>query len=104
LENKLILGDGESVLKCLQAKQAGQSIIRTGIFQLFSDNKTVAATFGTDYDSAKKIVGVLATNKNEHRKLATFYFTETRFTEKGIERKTVSDFGLIGTILKQLEK
>ena len=104
LENKLILGDDESVLKCLQAKQAGQSIMRAGIFQLFSDNKTVAATFGTDYDSAKKIVGVLATNKNEHRKLATFYFTETRFTEKGIERKTVSDFGLIGTILKQLEK
>jgi hypothetical protein len=104
IENKLILGDEESVLKCLQTKQSGKSFAGTSAFQLFSNSKSTAATFGTDYDSAEKIVGILATNKNENGKLAIFYFTETRFNDKGIERKTVSDFGLLGTILKQLEK
>ncbi len=102
-ENKFILGDAESVLKCLQTKQSKQNFTRNQFSQLFSDSQAAAATLGTDYDSAEKIVGVLATNKNENVKLATFYFTETRFNEKGIERKTVSDFGFIGTILKQLE-
>ena len=27
--------------------------------------------------------------------------TETRFSENNIERRTVSDFGLIGTIIEQ---
>jgi hypothetical protein len=104
IENKLILGDEESVLKCLQTKQSGKSFARNSAFQLFSGIKSAAATFGIDYDSAEKIVGVLAVNKNGNEKLATFYFTETRFDEKGIERVTVSDFGLLGTFLKQLEK
>jgi hypothetical protein len=104
VENNLILGDEESVLKCLKTKQSAKSFAETKAFQLFSNSKSAAATFGIDYDSAEKIVGVLAVNKNGNEKLATFYFTETRFDEKGIERVTVSDFGLLGTILKQLEK
>jgi hypothetical protein len=31
-----------------------------------------------------------------------YYLTETSFTEKDVERKTVSDFGLIGIILEKL--
>jgi hypothetical protein len=104
VENKLILGDEESILKCLQTKRSRKSFAENSAFQLFSNSKSAAATFGTDYDSAEKIVGVLAANKNGNEKPATFYFTETRFDEKGIERVTVSDFGLLGTILKQLEK
>jgi hypothetical protein len=104
VENKLILGDEESVLKCLQTKKSERNFARTKTFQLFSNSQSVAATAGIDYDSAEKIAEILAVNKNENKKLATFYFTETRFDEKGIERVTVSDFGWLGTILKQLEK
>jgi len=102
VENKLLLGDGESVLKCLQAKQSGQNFTKTPKFQRFAESQTVAVTFGKDTDSATKIIEILGKKKSENKKLATFYSTETRFTEKGFERKTVSDFGLIGTILQQI--
>lgn len=102
IENKLILGDGESVLKCLQTKESGQIAVKNRMFQRFAESRNVAVTFGTDIDSAEKIIEVLANAKDENRRLATFYTTETRLTENGFERVTVSDFGLIGTILKKL--
>jgi hypothetical protein len=101
-ENKLLLGDGESVLKCLQAKRSGQNFTKTPKFQRFAESQAVALTFGKDIDSATKIAEVLGKKRNENKKLATFYSTETRFTEKGFERKTISDFGLIGAILQQI--
>ena len=93
VENKLILGDAESVLKSLQTKQNGQFL------KTFPTSSAVSATYAKDSDSRKKIVTVLgsmADNKN----ISAFYTTETRFTEQGIERKTISDFGLLGTILE----
>lgn len=102
-ENKLILGDSESVLKCLQAKQNNQNFTKNPLFQKLKETKAAAFTFAKDKDSAKKIVEVLG-NAREDKDAITIYTTETRFTEKGIERKTVSPFGLLGTILEQLEE
>ena len=102
IENKLLLGDGESVLKCLQAKRSGKNFTKSPKFQRFVENQAVAVTFGRDADSATKIVEVIGKKRGENKKLATFYSTETRFTEKGFKRKNVSDFGLIGTILQQI--
>jgi len=101
--NKLILGDGESVLKCLQAKQSGQNFTSNRSFQKFADSRSVSITFAKDTDSAEKIVKVLG-NARENKSAVTAYTTETRFTEKGIERKIVSAFGLLGTILERLEE
>ena len=103
VENKLVLGDDESVSRCLQAKQSGNNFTKTEYFQVFTDTKAVAVTFAKDGDSAKKIVEALTELKDENKTGDTIYFTETRFTDKGIERKTVSDFGLLGTILEQFE-
>jgi hypothetical protein len=103
IENKLILGDGESVLKCLQAKQSGQNFTSNQSFQKFITSRSVSVTFAKDLDSAEKIVKVLG-NARENKSAVTAYITETRFTEKGIERKTVSAFGLLGTILEQLKE
>lgn len=103
VENKFIFGDFQSVSRCLQAKQSGNNFTKTANFQKFADSRAVAITFAQDTDSAEKIVGILADLKDENKKRTTFYLTETRFTDKGIERKTVSDFGLLGTILDQLE-
>ncbi len=100
--NKIILGDGESVLKCLAARQAEKKAANNSAFQRFTASRDVAATFGTDADSAEKIVAVLGNAKNANLKLATFYTIETRLTASGFERVTVSDFGFIGTILKNL--
>jgi len=102
VENKLILGNTESVLRCLEAKHGGFNLARNSMSNKFAATRSAAITFGKDLDSAEKIVEVLAKKRYSDQKLATFYSTETQITEKGFERKTVSDFGLIGSILKQL--
>jgi hypothetical protein len=103
VENKLLLGETESVLKCLQAKQSGQNSTKNQVFQKFRESKLIAATFAKDTDSAAKVVKVLGDTR-ENKSAVTTYTTETDFTEKGIQRKTISAFGLLGTILEQLEE
>lgn len=93
IENKLILGDAESVLKCLQTKQNEQYL------KSFPASSAVSVTYAKDLDSAEKIIAVLG-DVAENKNVSTFYTIETRFTEKGIERGTISDFGLLGMILE----
>jgi hypothetical protein len=103
-ENKLILGDVESVLKCLDAKLNGQNFTKNRSFLKLTESKAAAITFAKDTDSAEKIVAILSEPNDENKRFITDYLTETRITEKGIERKTVSDFGLIGSIIEQLKE
>ncbi|MDQ6785974.1 MAG: hypothetical protein M3033_04040 [Acidobacteriota bacterium] len=103
VENKLILGDGESVSKCLQAKQNGQNFAGNQYFQRFDASRAVAVTFAKNIDEAKNVVDVLSETKDEDKRITTVSLIETRFTEKGIERRSASAFGLIGTILEQLQ-
>ena len=51
---------------------------------------------------AGQIADMLSEKKVEDAKAESTYFTETRFTKTGIDRRTVSDFGLIGSIIAQL--
>ena len=96
VQNKLILGDAESVFKCLQTKQNGQS------FKVFPISSAVSVTYAKDRDSSDKIIAVLG-DAQKDKKIVTSYTTETNFTEKGMERKTISDFGLLGTILENID-
>ncbi|MBA2621540.1 MAG: hypothetical protein H0U87_10110 [Acidobacteria bacterium] len=100
--NRLIFGDAESVLKCLEAARGGRNFTQNQLFQKFNESRAVAVTFAKDTDSAEKIVSVLGKIKDEDKKVASVYLTETRFTGGGIERRTVSAFGLIGTVLEQI--
>jgi hypothetical protein len=100
--NKFILGETESVLQCLPVRENGANFTRNATFGRFSASNAVAVTFGRDAESAGKIVDVLADRK-EGENADTSYVTETRFNEKGIERTTVSDFGLIGDIIQKLD-
>ncbi|HEY8563666.1 MAG TPA: hypothetical protein VIL74_25025 [Pyrinomonadaceae bacterium] len=101
IENKLILGDTESVLKCVQAKQNGQNFTRSPAWKKFSEANSVAVTYGKD--ATEKTIEVLGEKKSENLQMLTNYTTETRFNASGIERKTVSPFGLLGRILEQFE-
>lgn len=103
IENHLILGDSESVTKCLQAKD-GNNFTKSEYFQRFAKNNAISITFAKDSDSAEKVVETLSELKDENKSADSFYLTETRFDGNGIERKTVSDFGLIGMIIEQFEK
>lgn len=102
IENKIISGDNESVLKSLQAKQNGQNFSQNPLSAKLLESRSLTATFGKD--SGEKTVEVLGEKKAENLQMTTNFFTETRFIDKGIERKTVSPFGLIGTILEQFAK
>jgi len=101
VENKLILGETESVLKCLQAKQNGQNFTKSSAWKRFSETGAVAVTYGKD--STEKAVEVLGEKKAENLQILTNFTTETRFNASGLERKTVSPFGLIGRILAQFD-
>lgn len=98
--NYVILGETESVLKCLKAQESGQNFAQTQQFQSFTKNKLVT-TLSKDPETAKKIVDILGELKDENKQAVSFYSTETSFNNDRIERKTVSDFGLIGLIIEQ---
>ncbi len=102
LENVLVLGNAEAVKKCLQARQNTESKLKNQRLEKFINSNSLVATFGKDADSADRIARVLTEKESEKMNLATFYLTETNFSEAKVERRSVSDFGLIGTILKQL--
>lgn len=104
VENKLVLGDAESVMQCLAAKENGANFTQNALFSPFSESGAIAVTVASDNESAGKIVDVLNDRKTENENAATAWTTETRFNEKGIERRTVSEFGLIGDIVEHLAK
>jgi hypothetical protein len=102
----LILGDSESVKKCLEAnagypnREANPQ--SRSFYDKFAENSTaVAITSGKD--STEKVIEALSEKKAENAQLLTNFTTETRFNAQGIERRTVSPFGLIGRILEQFE-
>ena len=95
----LILGDAESVAKCLRENQGIPNFEKIPFLYSAYKSDAVAVTLGKD--SNEKIIEVLSDKKPENFQATTNYLTETRFNEKGIERKTVSPFGFIGTILEQ---
>jgi len=102
-DNVVIAGDSEAVSKALDAKQSGNNIGKSDAYKPFMESKAVAVTIGRDDEIAGKIAEVLAEKKSDDAEAATTYLTETRFNKNGIERRTVSDFGLIGSIIEQLE-
>lgn len=104
VENTLILGERQRVLDCLWAKKSGQNFAKTVQFQRSAQSSAVAVSVTKDADTARKIVEILGDAKEENKQYAGFYTTETRFANGGIERRMVSDFGLLGTILEKLGK
>lgn len=99
-DSKLITGDAESVAKCLDGTQKFTGNV---LYKRFSETKAAGVTIGRDMEAAGKIVDVVSERKNAEANLALIYMTETRFTEKKIERITISDFGFLGSIIEQLE-
>ena len=104
VDGNLILGHAESVAKCLQAKHNGENLLKHPLFKQFAESGAVSVTIATDTDSAGRIVEIIAGRRSENENLPTSYITETRFNQNGIERRTVSDFGLIGSIIERLSE
>ena len=100
----IIVGDTESVRKCIAARFGSSELSAIPRFNLFAEGRAAAVTFGSDPESAAKIVDVISARKDENANAVTTYITETRFNQNGIERRTISDSGLIGSMIEQFAR
>lgn len=98
----LIIGSTESVNKCLEASESGENFVKNENFQAFSGVRAPAVSFGREtLESTEKLNGLLGIQVKEGLTGGVF-LTETGFSDRGIERRTISGAGLIGTILGQV--
>ncbi len=67
-----------------------------------ADSDAPIATIGRDTTTGPGLIEILGGDAI-NKQVAT-YFTETRFTKTGMDRRTVSDFGLVGTIIAELAR
>ncbi len=99
----VVLGDSDGVQKLEQESFGNEhSFLKYKVNKRFVESKSPIITVGQDPNSSSQIATVLSGKKSDDAKAESTYFTETRFTKTGMERRTVSDFGLIGSIIAQL--
>jgi hypothetical protein len=105
VESRVVFGEKNAVEKCLAARNAGQNLVTSSVLQpLLTSSKAPVITIWFDNETAAKIAGALGGAKEKIEPISEPYSTETTFTSKGIERRTVSNAGLIGSIIEQFAK
>ncbi len=105
----LILGDSKSVAKAIQASKPkvspidpNKDLTKTSLFRGLLKTKAVSATYAKNTETAEKIIKIIGKPKDKNSK-TTKTLTETYFRKNGVERKYMSDFGFIGTIIEQFD-
>lgn len=102
IEKYVIVGEAESVLTCVKQKLNKTDVKGSVYMGLNGEPKRPATTIGFDATIAAQIADMLSEKRSDEARTESTYLTETRFTKTGIERRTISDFGLIGSIIAQL--
>jgi hypothetical protein len=95
----VISGENSAVDVCLREGHTKRDPVDPG---LFGSVNAAITTVGRDDTSTIFLFGMLAGEGHGETKTVSTYITETRFTKTGVERRTISDFGLIGQILANL--
>lgn len=95
----LVVGDPQETEKLVS--NLNNAFGKNHLYPLFASSTAASVTFGSDTAIALRIADVLSERKPETAAISTYSLTETRFNQNGMERRTVSDFGLIGTIISQ---
>ena len=96
----IYLGDAYSVEKLLGVKEGNGS--NSPFTKQMFESDALSATMGVDTALVAKIVPLFSQTRTSDAAPGSHFFTETRFGKDGLERRTVSDFGLIGWIASQL--
>jgi hypothetical protein len=99
----VILGESDSVSRCLTANSSHNNFFGAmkGRWARFDRDYPSILTFNTDKDAARQIADIFS-SRTDGNKISCKSVTQTKFTLSGIERQTVSDFGLIGSIIAHL--
>jgi len=101
VEDRIVIGETGSVEKCLSARERGESLTTAAANgRIFSSNAAVV-TAGEDIDNEAGVIKLLSEAK-DNSTLRQSYATETRFNQNGLERRTVSDLGMIGIIFGKI--
>ncbi|MGD9630345.1 MAG: hypothetical protein AB7V18_13980 [Pyrinomonadaceae bacterium] len=105
VERNVFFGEKSAVEKCLTARNNGQNLVGTFVLgPIFMSSIAPIVTAGTDGETAKRVAAVLGVAKEGNESVAEPYSTETTLNDKGIQRRTVSNLGLIGWVIEQLAK
>ncbi|MGE3465937.1 MAG: hypothetical protein AB7J13_03305 [Pyrinomonadaceae bacterium] len=96
----VIVGSPASVHSSIRSNFSGL-FGKTDYAQRLTGSSPVT-TLGRDRTSAAILTDILAHEGHNNTDVVSTYLTETRFTKVGMERRTVSDFGLIGWIITHL--
>jgi hypothetical protein len=101
-ENLVVAGEPETTARCNQAHQNGQNLVKQQIAPTETGNPPAIRTFGVDRETAVLLASVLSERKSDDAVPVSRYVVETRFKQKGIERRLVSEFGLLSSIITML--
>ncbi len=100
-EGKVIAGNAEAVIACLSSRTERTVGQNPAAVQLLTTGAT-AATLAVDKEAAPAIASVLFQAEPQQVEFASSYSVDTRFSRAGVQRRTISDFGIIGWIIAQL--
>jgi hypothetical protein len=102
-EGIVIAGSADAVIACLRSRATHTTVGSRGpaIVNLLNTG-AAASTLAVDKETAPGIASFLFQAQPEQVVFADGYTVGTRFTRTGIERRTTSDFGLVGYILTKL--
>ncbi len=102
VENRIVIGEAKGVERCVTARNQGRNFATISAGSQFSNSSAAMFTFGTEVDPSALVVAALSERKGESGPLTQTYTVESRLNLNGIERRAVSDFGLIGAMIARL--
>lgn len=102
VEGRVVIGEAKSVERCLAARNSGQNLVTVSANAFFANLSAPIATYGTESEAGGGLLSILSSQSDKELVLSQIYTTETRFNQNGIERRTVSDLGMIGAIIEKL--
>lgn len=100
--NSIIIGSIEGVGSGFSAGRFPGTTPNKAVLERLDASSSPVTTIGRDVTTTSILVDMVAHEGHGDTKAVSTYYTETRFTKSGMERKTTSDFGLIGSIIAQL--
>ena len=95
--NIVLLGDTDTVIKCLNAKQTGSAMDASTV----PPSDAVSFTIANEIDPTARLIEVLGERHDETTPLTERSYTSTSVNAQGLHRATTSDFGTIGAIIEQ---
>lgn len=102
VQDRIVVGEARSVERCLAARNRGQNLVTLSADSRLGNSSAVVVTYGIDTDQEAELISAISERKAEEP-LTQTYTVESRFNQKGIERTTVSEFGLIGKLIARLD-